>query len=250
MARFMIVEIKGSGKLQIGVDTIILPSTINIHDFVLVADFLNSQTGIDVSSFNYIARSLDGTSFFVDATSILYGHSGNKFIGGSDGAVVNTTDTPNLRTWKDCHFEWQEMVTTWQSFPNVYRAVGLDNLFTWDNVNIYKNSFYVPICVRVQFVIDNSAMPGKTYTKWTVTNDDTGEILVNEINIFSLAMRFKVAGNYTIGVIIEDTNGNINKVEKKRHVRVINSNDWYNQKTRDRILNQRKTVFSNIHAIS
>lgn len=250
LARFQIIEIQANGKLQVGVDTIILPDNINIHDFVAVAEFLNLQTGVDVSSFNYIARSLDGTSFFIDATSVNYGHHGNRFVGGSGGVVVNTTDTSNIRRWVDCNFPWQDMQITWESFPNVYRAVGLDNLFTWDNVNIYKDSFFVPICVRVQFVIDNSAMPGKTYTKWTVINDNTGEILVDNMNIFSLAMRFKEVGNYTIGVVIEDTNGNINKVEKKRHVRVIDSNEWYNQKTRDKILNKRKSVFSSIHAVS
>lgn len=126
LARFVIKEISSGGILQVGRDTITLPIGTNVHDFVAIANFLNDQTGDDVSSFEYIARYLNGIYTYIDATSKSFGHSGNMMVGGSNGVVVQTTDTQPITRWVDCHFLWNDMATTWQSFPNVYMAKGID----------------------------------------------------------------------------------------------------------------------------
>ena len=251
LARFQITEITSGGYIQIGKDSIVLPDNLNVEDFGTVANILNEEIRDDIGNFDYLARTIDGSSWFVDATSLDYGHTGNKLVGASRGCKIGTTDTEYLEYWKDLHYPWQDIIMAWECFPNVKWAKGLDNLFTWDNVNIFKDSFYIPVCVRCQMVVDNSGMAGKTNIFWSIKNDDTGEILVEKYNIFSIAFRFVEVGYYTVTCLIEDTNGNKKSVTKNRHIRVIDTNEYHDLKIINKVLKDKKrqSVFDTVEFI-
>ena len=243
LARFVISSIKENGKIFIGKDVYQIPSGTNTHDFENVCTNLLSLGDSDIDSFDYIARYLDKTPSFIDCTSLFQGHMGNKLVGSSGGCEVLIPNRNKLSTWGDLYeFTWADMTIQWEGTENMYMATGVDNLFTWDNVNIHAEAFDVPICSRIQMVVDNSHMPGKSYCKWIISNDDTGYRI--EADTFTMALRFYKKGNYNVEVWIEDTNGNINKIKKRNHIRVVGSENFFANRLKNRILNNNKDVFS------
>lgn len=228
LARFVIDTIQAGGQIQVGVDTFDLPNDINLQDYVKVAALLNAETGDDISSFVYTARSLDPslTPSFIDCVSKFYGFDGDRFVGSSGGVtILNDSD---LITWSQNVMSWVDNPLTWANMTNAFRTQAAENPFSFDNVQIYNNRFNVPLMIPVFMVVDNSKMAGKTNAHWKIVNEDTGEVVL-DIDSFTMTYRFNVAGYYSIEVTIEDTNGNTNIINKVKHLRAMKIPEFRNK---------------------
>lgn len=228
LARFIIESVAANGEIQVGVDSFILPSNINIHDYQVVADLLTAETGDDISTFYYTARTLNplASATFIDCVSRIYGYDGDRYVGSSGGVVISDVDA-NLLTWENVQ-RWDDIPLSWDHMQYALRTNAQENPFSYDNVEIYNNRFDVPVMIPVFIVVDNSKMAGKTQARWIITNEDTGEILADIDSLF-MAYRFDRAGYYSIEVTITDTNGNQNSIKKEKHVRVMDVNQFRNK---------------------
>lgn len=244
LARFGITKIQANGIIQIGEDVIQLPSTINIHDFQVVADFLTASVGLDVESFEYTARTVDSTQTktFIDCVSKLRGKESDRFIGASGGIEVKLTNDiegNEILTWADLkEFPWVKVPINWENFESALITRSAENPFGWDNVNVNDDNFNIPIMIPLFLVVDNSKMVGKSQVHWIITNVDTDEIVL-DVDSFTMVYRFVKSGRYTIDVTITDTNGNVNHIIKRKHVKVYKAQEYRNSLLVENVLSKK-----------
>ena len=240
LARFGITKIEANGEIQIGDDMIQFPNDLNVHDFQRVADILTAESGLDVSSFEYTARTINPANpkTFVDCVSKDYGKEGDRFVGANGGVEVKLVDDQNLTSWDDIQTPWEDMPISWDNMESVIRTKAVENPFGWDNVNVNDNRFNIPIMIPLFMIVDNSKMAGKTEVHWKITNESTGEIVL-DIDSFTMVYRFINSGNYTIEVVITDTNGNTNNIKKEKHVKVFETQEFGNKLLIDNVLSKK-----------
>ncbi len=227
LARFLVIQMKANGYIQIGNREIQIPDDYNINDFQRLADYLASLTFPTFVNRDYTARPLNITPNFVDAVATDYGYKGDVMIGGRDGVAFK--DDKNA-TWADlAGLTWGEIPINWANMEHFYYAKGKDEPYSRDNVQIYKKHFVAPMMIPIFMTIDNSQMAGKSKAIWQIINHDTSEMLLNHESLF-LNYRFDRPGDYTIKVTIEDTNGNINTVVKERNIKILRGQEFLNWK--------------------
>ena len=236
MARFVIIGLQAGGKLQVGEDVYEMPSGINIYDFGAVSNLLNLETGLDISNFNYIARTVDPsmTPTFIDATSVVQGKFGDRFIGASGGVEI-ATEGNLLQTWATNNVPWNQFTVNWENCDFAFATQSIENPFSMDNVRVFDDRFDMPMLAPLFMVVDNSKMAGKTRAHWKITNEDTGQVVL-DVEFFTMVIRFGLPGNYSVEVTIWDTNDNQNYIKKEKHIRVYEPNEYENKLIVENIL--------------
>jgi hypothetical protein len=71
-------------------------------------------------------------------------------------------------------------------------------------------------------------MAGKSNAIWTITNANTGEVLLDRFQSLYIPFRFTRQGEYDIYVEIVDNQGNKRSVGKSSHVIAMNPNLYKN----------------------
>jgi len=90
------------------------------------------------------------------------------------------------------------------SHLNLHKDLG----YTQNNSIIFEEHQELPKLTHVVFSADHSRIPGKTKAKWTLNyNDNISEDIYSNSKYFSYL--FKKAGNYTLSLELEDSNGNV-----------------------------------------
>lgn len=237
LARFVVTKLSANGQLQVGGDIYTMPSSINVNDFIVVANLLSQETGFDISNFWYTGRTVDPNviSTFIDAVAKLEGVDGDRYIGASGGVEI-ATEGNAYQTWLTNNEQWQNFPITWVNSNFAFKTNAIENPFTFDNVRIFKDRFDVPIMTPLFMVTDNSRMAGKSFATWTITNEDTGQVFV-DLEEFAMVFRPVTAGNYSIEVTIVDTNGNTNKIKKTRHFKAWETAEYDNKLYVENVLN-------------
>lgn len=101
-----------------------------------------------------------------------------------------------------------------------YGRPSIQNI-NWDEIRVLKYRQVLPRMSLVNFCYDNSGMKGKKNPIWTIKkegNNSTENIYYNN-QYFSYL--FKESGDYTISLQLEDTNGNLSKIEKKQIIKIV-----------------------------
>lgn len=229
LAHFFVTAIQSGGTLQIGEDEFTVPIGTNIHEFQIVADTLEAETGDDIEGFDFTARTVDQAfvASFIDCVATLQGKEGDRYIGASGGVEI-TEDSPEYQYWNTNNEMWENFPLTWNNSQSATRTRAVENPFSFDDSRIFNDRFDIPKMVPIFFCVDNSKMAGKTKAIWTVTDNDTGEVLFNGEYLY-MVVRFPLAGYYDIEVEIEDTNGNKQSKKKEKHIRVWDPVDYSNK---------------------
>ena len=85
---------------------------------------------------------------------------------------------------------------------------------TYDNVNIFRSFAEIEKSTHVTISTDITKMAGIKKPKWTITNKVNPEINDIYYDDMWLTYVFQYSGNYSIKLEVEDTNGNINTIER------------------------------------
>ena len=94
--------------------------------------------------------------------------------------------------------------------------------WSWNDKRLYDKNFEIPVNTTVFFNPIDSYIPGKKNHVWGVYNEDTGEKLIQVRGENSLIWTFVEVGNFSVELLMQDSNGNEINVYKKGLVRVIN----------------------------
>lgn len=224
LARFIIDKIKNNGKLQIGKDEYIFPEDLNVEDFGRLANLLEQQTGVDISTFQYTPR-IRNNKKYIDAVSKDHGSTGNKYVGASNGA--NVLSEIEFSKWSEAKkTKWSNVPIKWSNSSKIAAAVAHQNPFTWDNTKSYNSRFDVPTMIPIYMNINNSKMAGKTKVKWSIMDNDRDYTIIDSIESLYFVYTFRQEGIYTIKAEIIDTNGNTNTVIKNKMVRVYKTDRY------------------------
>ncbi len=85
------------------------------------------------------------------------------------------------------------------------------------NSIVSDSQIQIELCTFVTFSYDNCKIPGKKNPRWTLKNEDDGIIqAVSNSKIFS--WNFTRAGNFSLLLELEDSNGNKSSMEKKSFI--------------------------------
>ena len=85
---------------------------------------------------------------------------------------------------------------------------------TYNNLRFINDSATLPKCVHITFTYDKTAIPGKQNPVWTIYNNDSPDTDNITFEGKWLTYMFKRAGRYTIGLSIQDSNGNQQTLSK------------------------------------
>lgn len=98
--------------------------------------------------------------------------------------------------------------------------------FTNGDLRVFKDDFEAPIGVPLFFIHNHSQIPGKSSTRWRVTNSVTGEVIIDVINYF-LIVNFLEESQYDVECWITDSNGNDSYVKRKAFVKIADKQSRY-----------------------
>lgn len=90
---------------------------------------------------------------------------------------------------------------------------------TWNSLDVIYYQRDVKKFTQIYFNYDISWMPGFKNPKWKISKVETGEVVFEWLNKYMVYM-FIVAGEYTISLELEDTNGNKKSVIKNGLIKV------------------------------
>jgi len=220
-SRFVITAV-GSGQIQVGVDVIDFDEG-SITGFNDVADYLNSQTGEDVSSFIYKVIKREGL-WFIDAVSKLFGQMSTRYIGCSGDFKIFKAIDPLIQDINDLI---QNLPITFQNFTNFYKAFGINDFINLESLNVFLNSSVVPELCVVFFTVDNSKIAGKTSAIWTVIDHNNGQIMINKFEALYFSYLPPREGEYDVEVEIIDTNSNNSSIKKNKLIKVVSADNFY-----------------------
>lgn len=79
--------------------------------------------------------------------------------------------------------------------------------FNNNDLRVFKDDFECPLGVPVFFIHNHSEIPGKSNTRWVVTNEATGQVMI-DVKHENLIINFIEQSRYTIECWVTDTNNN------------------------------------------
>jgi hypothetical protein len=100
--------------------------------------------------------------------------------------------------------------------PSSYGSGAFNN----SNLRLYKDDFEVPLGVPVFFTASHSEIPGRTGFRWVLSNEITGEKLLEIKDKPFFIWNFNEEGEYTMECWCTDTHGNESYVRRPGMVKV------------------------------
>jgi hypothetical protein len=94
--------------------------------------------------------------------------------------------------------------------------------FTNNDLRVFREHFEVPLGVPVFLIHNHSEIPGKTDTRWIVTNEVTGEKVIETKDKPFLIINFIEESLYTIECHVVDSNGDPSSIVRRGFVRASN----------------------------
>jgi hypothetical protein len=93
--------------------------------------------------------------------------------------------------------------------------------WSWKESKFYRNEFEIPLASTVFINPIDSLIPGKKNHVWTLTDSESGEVIIKVRKTPYFIYTFTREGFYDVSCQLEDANGNIVNVEHKGKIRVI-----------------------------
>ena len=99
--------------------------------------------------------------------------------------------------------------------------------WSWKEEKLYNKEFEIPLATTIFINPIDSLIPGKKNHVWTLTDTETGEIIVKLRKTPYFIWTFLKPGFYTISCELQDANGNIYENEHKGMIRVIDHKEAF-----------------------
>lgn len=230
LSKFIIKKFVKGGTIQINNDIFVIKDDINENEYEKLCRLIENWEKNPSQSFHdykfTARRHKEGRRIFIECVS-KFAQDKRDIIGCSDN--ISISGYISLRKWKELKGEencWKNIPLTWGNARQMYDVRSRDFAFTMENSRIYSDYFDCPILTPIFFTIDNSEMVGKTKCTWTLVRESTGEIVVelNGMNYFCYT--FIDPDQYSLSVLIEDTNGNQKLVSKNKIINIYDTNDF------------------------
>jgi len=93
--------------------------------------------------------------------------------------------------------------------------------WSWREEKFYQNEFEIPLATTIFINPIDSLIPGKKEHIWTLTNTETGEVIIKVKKTPYFIWTFLNPGFYNISCELQDVNGNLYQTEHKGKIRVI-----------------------------
>jgi len=206
-----------NGEVEFGTFTPSVGASLpnDLNGWQLLADELNSSQDEVISKFNYnvvyIDNNADGT---VDST-------GESIDTDGDVPLQNLLAVNILAVGKN--------YSRYNDFDEVYVLDANDSIIdnrikgelhcvhnnpTFDNVRVFRDFAEVERSTHLTISCDITKMPGVKNQKWTISNSISSEANDIYYDDMWLTYIFQYPGYYTIKLEVEDTNGNVNSIER------------------------------------
>ena len=116
-----------------------------------------------------------------------------------------------------------ERYKTGKNIGSPYSLMGSESLESSD-AKITSGEFEIPLGTPVIFNPIDSFIPGKNSHHWILTDDDSGDVIIDIIDTPSFIWKFDKPGFYGLYLSVKDSNGNITEFSRSGYIRVINHN--------------------------
>lgn len=118
----------------------------------------------------------------------------------------------------------KERFVSGYSIGSVQSWLGSDS-WSWKEVKFFENEFEIPLASTIFINPVDSLVPGKKDHIWTLTDTETGEVIVKIRKSPYFIWTFVKPGFYTVSCELQDANGNLYTVVHDGKVRVIDHKD-------------------------
>lgn len=213
LSKFIIKSFIGSAVISINDIEYKLPAKLNCCEYQTLADLLS----IKFRSYQFTVRTIEDTQY-IECLSILPKVTPDV-VCVSDGIAIECEHV--LDTTQPLPFYLKQYSSRIQQASSVVLPHSVEFPFSMENVRIYYDYCDCPILTPIFFTIDNSEMVGKTDCEWVLSNEKEELIRLSNSNYF--CYYFSVPGQYSLSLVITDSNGNKRKIEKKRLINVHDS---------------------------
>lgn len=207
----------------------------SLADWQQLADELNSSDDEVISKFNYniiyVDFDGDGTTDSTGEWIPVDGDEDGQVADGGGPAVDDEDDIPLQNILAANILAVGKNYSRYNDFDDVYvtdtndpptildgklsgKLNCIHNNPTFDNVRVFRDFAEVERSTHLTISADITKMPGIKNQKWTITNSISSEANDIYYDDMWLTYIFQNPGYYTIRLDVEDTNGNVNSIER------------------------------------
>ena len=134
-------------------------------------------------------------------------------------------DIPGFDYWKEKGYVKQEEPTT--EYPYGERRGQLPSwagsgAFTSNDLRVFTKECNIPLGVPLFLTNGISEIPGKSEHRWIITNEMTGEKVIETADKNYLIINFQEEGIYNVESYVTDSNGNQSYAKRTGFIRVAN----------------------------
>jgi len=214
-AFFVINDIRGASRIQIGDSEYQLPVGVGQGNFNLAAQLLSSIDTGNINDYYYIPipESFPTQMLCVHKT---LGKNTSYYIGGSGGIEFGDEI---LKTWDDFDQEkWIGVNLKWGNLDSIALSEYKTSAFSMDDIKFFEGAFRMPLCTPIIIRLDKSKILSKTSYEWKITDSSGNTVLTHSGDY--IFYTFKVEDVYDLEVTVTDINGNKASVLKEGFIRV------------------------------
>jgi len=179
------------------------------------------KTGVEGGRADYL--DFGSTGFGIDYMSYQTSQEGDIFFAGTntDGTISVASDLPVPASYEIfVGLSIAARLKTGKSMGHILSKAGT-NPWRWADVHRDDKNMEIPLMSTVFFSNYDSNIFGKENYKWVLTNQKTGEVILDLKNTPYFIFTFPEAGYYTLYNSIEDSKGNVYEVSKPAYINVV-----------------------------
>ena len=135
-----------------------------------------------------------------------------------------------IEYWIDKEYKFTEAPSS--QFPYGERRGELPSwfgtgAFTNNDLRIFTKGVEIPLGVPLFLIHGHSEIPGKTNTKWIITNELNGQKVIEAVGKPFLIINFIDSSIYTVECYVTDSNGNETYTKKRGFIKVSQKANMY-----------------------
>ena len=146
----------------------------------------------------------------------------NVFLAGGNSGITGPTGLP----YPAGNLSFVSLLESYKppvgvDMGNIISRAG-SGAWTWVDVHDSDSDLYVPMLSTVFFSNYNSAIFGKQFNRWVLTNARTSEVILDVKQTPYFIYTFTRSGYYSIQNTVEDAAGNVYEIAKPAFIKVVN----------------------------
>ena len=223
----------GESKIGTFTPTVSPASPNSLADWQQLADELNASEDEVISKFNYniiyVDYDGDGTTDSTGEWIPVDGDEDGQVADGGGPAVDDVDDIPLQNILAANILAVGKNYSRYNDFDDVYVVDANDQVLngkisgklhcihnnpTFDNVRVFRDFAEIERSTHLTISADVTKMAGIKNQKWTISNSISSEANDIYYDDMWLTYIFQHPGYYTIRLDVEDTNGNVNSIER------------------------------------